>query len=174
METGNGLTAFTPGARDQIMRQRMTSEERREQLLKVMREMFGKARSQRDFTARKVAGASGVSVVLFYRLVGSEFKELRSQLEGPRRPAGTVISKLKGQVKELRKQVRELKAKLKAAAVGEVAEAIKFIERLDEENRMLRSEVKMLRRRMAESEVVIVLPSPTDYRIKRKGYISLS
>lgn len=165
---------LTPGARDQIMRQRMTSEERREQLLKVMREMFGKARSQNDFTARQVARAAGVSVVLFYRLVGSEFKEFRSQLEGPRQPAGTVISKLKGQVKELRKQVRELKARLKAAAVGEVAEAIKFIERLDGENRMLRSEVKMLRRRMAESEVVIVLPPPSEYRIKRKGFISLS
>jgi len=152
----------------------MTSEERREQLLKVMKELFEKAEMQADFTARKIAAAAGVSVVLFYRLVGGEFKELRSQLKGPRRPAGTVISNLKAQVKELRKQVRELKARLKAAAVGEVAEAIKFIERLDEENRMLRSEVKMLRRRMAESEVIIVLPPPAEYRIKRKGYISVS
>lgn len=156
------------------MRQRMTSEKRREQLLKVMREMFERAGSQSDFTARKVADAAGVSVVLFYRLVGAEFKELRSQLEGPRRPVQTVISKLKGRIRELRREVRELRARLKAAALGEVAEAIKFIERLDEENRMLRSEVKMLRRRMAESEVVIVLPPPTDYRIKRKGYISVS
>jgi hypothetical protein len=152
----------------------MTSEERREQLLKVMREMFKRASSQSDFTAVKIAGAAGVSVVLFYRLVGDEFKELRSQLEGPRRPVQTVISKLKGRVRELRREVRELKARLKAAALGEVAEAIKFIERLDEENRMLRSEVKMLRRRMAESEVVIVLPPAAEYRIKRKGYISLS
>jgi chromosome segregation ATPase len=156
------------------MQQRMTSEKRREQLLRVMREMFERAKSQSDFTAGKIVGAAGVSVVLFYRLVGGEFKELRSQLEGPRRPVQTVISKLKGQIRELRREVRELKARLKAAALGEVAEAIKFIERLDEENRMLRSEVKMLRRRMAESEVVIVLPPPSDYRIKRKDFISLS
>lgn len=156
------------------MQRRMTSEKRREQLLKVMREMFERAKSQSDFTAGKIAGAAGVSVVLFYRRVGGEFKELRSRLEGPRRPVQTVISKLKGRVRELRREVCELKTRLKAAALGEVAEAIKFIERLDEENRMLRSEVKMLRRRMAESEVIIVLPPPADYRIKRKGYISLS
>jgi polyhydroxyalkanoate synthesis regulator phasin len=156
------------------MQSRMSSEKRREQLLRVMKELFRKARTQEDFTAAKVAGEAGVSVVLLYRLVGSEFKEMRSQLEGPRRPVQTVISKLKGRIRELRREVRELKARLKAAALGEVAEAIKFIERLDEENRMLRSEVKMLRRRMAESGVVIVLPPPAEYRIKRKGYISLS
>lgn len=156
------------------MQKRMTSEKRREQLLKVMKEMFEKARTQSDFTSRKIAGGAGVSVVLFYRLVGVEFKDLRSQLEGTRRPTGTVIGKLKEQVKELRKQIRELKARLKEAALAEVAEAIRFIERLDEENRMLRSEVKMLRQRLSESEVITVLPTPTDYRIKRKGYISLS
>lgn len=156
------------------MQKRMTSEKRRGQLLKVMREMFERASSQSDFTARKIAVAAGVSVVLFYRLVGGEFKELRSQLEGPRRPVQTVISKLKERIRELWREVRELKTRLKATALGEVAEAIKFIERLDEENRMLRSEVKMLRRRLAESEVIIVLPPPAEYRIKRKGFISLS
>lgn len=152
----------------------MTSDKRRELLLKIMKELFGKARTQSEFTAAKIAGEAGVSVVLFYRLVSGEFKELRSQLEGPLRPAETVISKLKGQIKVLRKQVRELRARLKEAALAEIAEAIRFIERLDEENRMLRSEVKMLRRRLDEGEVMIVLPPPAGYRIKRKGYISLT
>lgn len=156
------------------MRKRMTSDKRQEQLLKIMKELFGKARTQSDFTAAKIAGEAGVSVVLFYRLVGYEFKELRSQLEGPLRPAETVISKLKGQIKGLRKQVKEFRAKLKEAALAEIAEAIRFIERLDEENRMLRSEVKMLRRRLDEGEVMIILPPPAGYRIKRKGYISLT
>lgn len=156
------------------MRKRMTSDKRREQLLKVMKELFGKARTQRDFTAAKITGEAGVSVVRFYRLVGGEFKELRSQLDGPLRPAETVIGKLKGQIKDLRKQVRELRARLKEAALAEIAQAIRFIERLDEENRMLRSEVKMLRRRLDEGEVMIILPPPAGYRIKRQGYIPLT
>lgn len=153
---------------------RMPSEKRREQLLQLMQELFKKARTQSDFTAKKIAGEAGVSVVLLYRLVGGDFKELRSQLEGARRPPATVIGKLKTQIKELRRQVRELKAKLKAAALAEIAEAIRLIERLDEENRMLRSEVKMLRRRLAESEAIIVPPTSAEYRIKRQSLTSYS
>jgi nicotinate-nucleotide pyrophosphorylase len=134
--------------------------------------MFEKAKTQADFTAKKIAREAGVSVVLFYRLVGERFKELRSQLDGPRPPAGTVIAKLKGQIKELRRQVRELKARLKAAALGEIAEAIRMIERLDEENRMLRSEVKLLRQRISESEVVVIPTPSAGYRINRRSFIS--
>lgn len=153
---------------------RMTSEKRREQLLQLMGVLFKKARTQHDFTAKKIASEAGVSVVLFYRLVGADFKELRSQLSGPRRPPATVIGRLKGQLKELRRQVRELKARLKAASLAEIAEAIRFIERLDEENRMLRSEVKLLRRRLAESEVIVVPPPSAEYRIKRRGLTSFA
>jgi regulator of replication initiation timing len=148
----------------------MPSDERRAQIQQVMLMLYEKAQSQADFTAVKIAGEAGVSVVLFYRLVGGEFKELRSQLEGPRRPAGTVISTLKSQVKELRRQIRELKTRLKATALEEIAEAIRMIERLDDENRMLRSEISLLRRRMVESEQVVipVLQDNMDYRIKRR------
>lgn len=154
------------------MKERMSSDERRGQLLQVMGVMFEQARTQADFTASRIAGEAGVSVVLFYRLVGERFKELRSQLDGPRRPVGTVISRLKGQVKELRRQVRELKARLKVAALGEIAEAIRLIERLDEENRMLRSEIKLLRQRLAEGEVVAIPAPSTGYRIKRRSFMS--
>lgn len=153
---------------------RMTSEKRREQLLLLMQELFKKARTQSDFTAKIIAGEAGVSVVLFYRLVGGDFKELHSQLDGPRRPPATVIGKLKTQLKELRRQVRGLKARLKTAVLAEIAEAIRLIERLDEENRMLRSEVKMLRQRLAENEVIIVPTPSAEYRIKRQSLTSFT
>jgi uncharacterized protein YheU (UPF0270 family) len=151
------------------MKDRMSSDKRREQLLQVMETMFEKARTQADFTAQKIAGEAKVSTVLFYRMVGERFKELRSQLDGPRRPEGTAIGKLKGTVKDLRRQVHELKARLKGAALAEIAEAIRLIEGLDEENRMLRSEVRMLRARLTQGEVVVVLPPSAEYRIKRQS-----
>lgn len=157
-----------------MVKGQMSSDERRGQLLRVMGVMFEKARTQADFTAREIAREAGVSVVLFYRLVGGRFKELRAQLEGPRRPTGTVVSKLKGEIKELRRQVRELKARLKVAALGEIAEAIRLIERLDEENRMLRSEIKLLRRRLAEIEVVIIPAPSAGYSINRRYFMSSS
>jgi AraC-like DNA-binding protein len=136
------------------MKQRMRVDERRRVVLKIMREMHANVNNQEDFTALKVAKKAGISVVWLYRLVGKEFSELRSLLEGPRHPTGTVISKLKNQITSLRKEVRELKAKLKAAASEQLTEAIRMIELLDAENRMLRAEVKMLRQRLAESEVI--------------------
>lgn len=132
----------------------MKSDERREAALKIMREFHAGVARQEDFTARIVAQKAGISVVWLYRLVGQEFCELRSQLEGPRHPKETVINRLKKQISALRKEVLQLKAKLKHAAADQISQAIRLIELLDSENRMLRSEVKMLRERLAESEVI--------------------
>ena len=136
------------------MGQRLKAGERRESVLQVMREMHAGAKSQEDFTAAKVAGRAGISVVWLYRLAGEEFRELRAQLEGSRRPKESVIKKLKRQISSLRREVRELKAKLKAAAREQIIEAIRTIELLDAENRMLRAEVKTLREQLAECEVI--------------------
>lgn len=153
-----------------IVRKRQTSKARREHILQVMDVMYKEACSQADFTAAQVARKAEVSTVWFYHLVGSEFQELRSQLEGSRRPAETVIRTLKKQIVELRGQVRDLKIKLKTAVLEEIAEAIRMIERLDEENRSLHSEVLMLRRRLAEKGLVIVPEYLADssYRINRR------
>lgn len=152
------------------MRERMSAEKRREQLLRVMKAVFAEARTQADFTAQKVARAGGVSVVLLYRSVGKEFKELRAQLQGPRPDDTTLLNKMKGRIKELRRRVRELEDTLKA----KVAEVVRVVERLDEENRMLRSELRLLRQRLAESEVALVPVPDREYRIKRRHLTSPS
>jgi alpha-D-ribose 1-methylphosphonate 5-triphosphate synthase subunit PhnI len=148
----------------------MSAEQRREQLLRVMKTVFAEAKTQGDFTAQKVASASGVSVVLLYRSVGKEFKELRGQLQGPRLDDTTLLNKLKMLVKELRQRVRELEDKLKAKGT----EVIRVIELLDEENRMLRSDLRLLRQRLDESEVAIIPIPNGDYRIKRRHFTSPS
>lgn len=152
------------------MRERMSAEKRREQLLRVMKMVFAEAKTQADFTAQKVARACGVSVVLLYRSVGKEFKELRAQLDGPRPDDISLLNKLKGQVKELRRRVRELEEKLRA----KVAEVVRVMELLDEENRMLRADLKLLRQRIAESEVAIVPVPNGEYKIKRRHFTSPS
>jgi DNA-binding transcriptional MerR regulator len=105
-----------------------------------MKAVFADARTQTDFTAQKVARAGNVSVILLYRSVGKEFKELRAQLDGPRPDDTSLLNKLKKQVKELRRRVRELEDKLRA----KVAEVVRVMELLDEENRMLRADSKLL------------------------------
>lgn len=152
------------------MRERMSAEKRREQLLRVMKAVFADARTQTDFTAQKVARAGDVSVVLLYRSVGKEFKELRAQLDGPRPDDTSLLNELKRQVKELRRRVRELEDKLRA----KVAEVVRVMELLDEENRMLRADSKLLRQRLAESEVAVVPVPNGEYKIKRRHFTSPS
>src|SRR5437588_794226 len=57
---------------------------------------------------------------------------------------------------ELRRQLREAREQLRTTAVEELDEAIRLMERLEEENLQLRSEVKLLRKRLQEGGNVFV------------------
>jgi len=93
---------------------------------------------------------------MLYRLVRLEFQTLRSQLSGSQRPADEVMRKLRIENADLRRQLREAREKLRTTAVEELDEAIRLMERLEEENLQLRSEVKLLRRRLEEGNHMVV------------------
>ena len=121
-----------------------------------MQEMHEKAQSQADFTAAKIAQAAGISTVMLYRLVRPEFQTLRSELPGSQRPADEVMRTLRRENADLRRQLREAREKLRTTAVEELDEAIRLMERLEEENLQLRNEVKLLRRRLEEGKHTVV------------------
>ena len=121
-----------------------------------MQEMHEKAQSQADFTAAKIAQAAGISTVMLYRLVRPEFQTLRSELPGSQRPTDEVMRTLRLENADLRRQLREAREKLRTTAVEELDEAIRLMERLEEENLQLRSEVKLLRRRLEEGNHMVV------------------
>ena len=93
---------------------------------------------------------------MLYRLVRLEFQTLRSQLSGSQRPADEVMRKLRIENADLRRQLREAREKLRTTAVEELDEAIRLMERLEEENLQLRGEVKLLRKRLQEGGNVFV------------------
>ncbi len=138
------------------MPQRMKAEERREQLLALMADLHRKAETQGDFTAESVANAAGISTVLLYRYVGTEFQTLRARLPGAHRVRDEVMSELRQENAELRQQLQEAREKLRATALSELDEAIHMIELLEEENLHLRGEVKRLRKQLEEKTRVIV------------------
>jgi len=142
------------------MKERMSAEERREQLLQMMKELHQQVESQVNFTAEKVAEIAGISTVLLYRYVGSEFKALRNQLPGSHRSADEALRELRHENDDLRRQLRGAQEKLRTTAVEELDEAILLIERMEEENLQLRGENKLLRKRLEEGGRVIVPISP--------------
>ncbi len=151
------------------MNQRMSARERRDQLLRIMEDMHPKAVSQADFTGAKVAKAAGISTVMLYRLVGPEFKTLRSQLPGSRHRPDEAMRTLRIENTDLRHQLREAKEKLRMTAIDELDEAMRLMERLEEENLQLRSENRLLRKLLQEGgQMILHMPShdSTDRSLK--------
>lgn len=142
------------------MRKRMNRSKRREHLLQIMNTIHKQATTQDDFTAEGIAKEAAISSVWLYKLVGLEFQELRSQLPGSRRTVNETISNLRSENAELRKQLEELRTKSTAILEEELAGGIFMIERLDEENRVLHSQLTLLRKRLEEDDRQVILQIP--------------
>ena len=145
---------------------RMRKADRRAQLLKIMHEHHERARTQSDFCADEIAAEAGVSRVRFYVLVGEEFCKLRGRLPGKRRSSRSIIATLRREMKKLRVQIKELHQRYETALREKLAEAVRHIELLDEENRLLRDRVAALEQRLNEGTINIspdshLLATPT-------------
>ncbi len=144
------------------MQQRMNATERRNQLLTIMHDLHQQAESQADFTPKKISEMAGISKVMFYRLVCSEFQALRAQLPGPRRSYDEVLRNLRLENTNLRRQLREARAKLRTTAVEELDKAMRTMEDLEKENLQLRNQVELLNKRLREGGHVIVQIPPRE------------
>jgi len=133
---------------------RMTKEDRRDQLLAIIQAKFRIAHTRDDFKADAIAEEAGVSVVWLYELVGEEYIRLRDKLPGGPSREGLVAG-LRREIRELRRKLRELKEGYKTSLRQKLDEAIRHIELLDGENRMLRERVADLEKRLNEGKIVI-------------------
>jgi hypothetical protein len=136
----------------------MSKSERRKQLLHVMHLVYEGAKDQSEFTAGIIAKRGGVSTVLVYRRIGDEFKELRSKLPGARQSPLTVESHLRQKNAILSRELESSKDKHRVELSGDYANAIRHIESLDEENRILRGRVRILEQRLKEVGLVVEWP----------------
>lgn len=137
------------------MRERLPKEERRDQLLNLLILRYADAQSQSEFTAASLACEAGVSTVWFYYLVGGQFKKLRSRLPGRIPPSETLVARLKMEVAELSAKLKSLKAQYETSMKEKLGEAIRHIELLDNENRMLRERLAVLEKRFSSDKIVI-------------------
>lgn len=135
----------------------MDREERRDQLFRLLRRRRGEAHSQADFTAASLACEGGVSAVWFYALVGEQFRRLRAQLPGPITSAESLVGRLRREITELQGKLKELNTKYECYIQENIAGAIRHIELLDGENRMLRERVAALEKQLADGKSVITV-----------------
>lgn len=137
----------------------MKTVERTRQLSNIMHEIYAQAKVQADFTAEMIAERGQVSAVRVYRLIGSEFKELRGKLPGPRRSPSTVEAELRAEIVKLKEQIKSLKAERERDIQDAIAGLVEILESMDAENRALRAENELLKSRSQEGVVVVRLPT---------------
>jgi hypothetical protein len=116
-------------------------------LLSLRRETAGCAA---EFRAQPLARESGISVVWFNTLVGDEYKRLRASLPGAPAVNNDSVISLRHEIGRLRDELRRLKTKYEEQLRAKLARAIRHIELLDSENRMLREKVAHLESRLYE------------------------
>ena len=136
---------------------RMRKSARRKQLLGIMRRLYASATTQADFTVPLIAARAKVSCVWVYRMIGTEFKELRGKLLGPRRSPSSVEQRLRAENRTLRIENRSFRAQRRAEEAVEMKEAILLSEEMESQIIRLQSRVKRLERRPSEY-VVVQLP----------------
>lgn len=135
-------------------------EDRREQLLEVMRALYKRAKSQADFTAQLIADEAMVSVVWVYKLIGAEFKELRRSLKKTPPRSKSNESRLREENRDLRRRIREMENRYKVEVRNDYSGAIRHIEAQDEEIRVLRGRVKLLEWQLREAQVLVDVSPP--------------
>jgi hypothetical protein len=124
--------------------------ERRDQLLRMLNLRWERADCAAEFRAQPLARESGISVVWFNELVGEEYKRMRASLPGAPTVNDDSVISLRREVGRLRDELRGLKAKYEEKLRAKLAKAIRHIELLDSENRMLREKVALLESRLHE------------------------
>lgn len=103
-----------------------------------------------EFRAQQLARELGVSVVWFYTLVGEEYKKMRASLPSGPAVNDDSVTSLRREVKLLGDELQGLKSKYGEKLRAKLAKAIRHIELLDSENRMLRERVAYLESKLYE------------------------
>jgi hypothetical protein len=137
---------------------RMKSDKRREQLLQIMEEIYVKAKSPCEFTAELIAAKAEISAARVYQLIGTEYEELRSKLDGPRRSTKAEECKHCQENADLRRQINELRAQYEIDIQRDFAGAIRHIEALDGEVRTWRGRAEMYQQRLKKAGLFIEVP----------------
>ncbi|SRR5712692_1522200 len=134
-----------------MKQQRRTSEEGKEHLLSVMREVYAQVTSQSEFTAQRVADAAGISKVWLYHIAGEEFRALRAELPGSRKTRAEELAMLRQENAQLRTQLKAMQEQARLASSAAFKKAMVMLEQWEQENLELRGHIRVLTRRLEQA-----------------------
>jgi hypothetical protein len=115
-----------------------------------MQEIVTQVTSQSEFTAQRIADASGISKVWLYHIAGEEFRAFRAQLPGSRKTRDEEVAALRQENAELRTQLTAAQEQARLASSTALKQAIVMLEQWEQENLELRGHIRVLTRRLEQ------------------------
>jgi len=133
----------------------ISSNERKAQLLTIMRAHRERASCLGEFSRTAIAQEAGVTPQYLSMLIGPEFRAAAQGLPGVPRTADTALRQALQDNKRLRRELVHIRRQLDDLTRHSIDEALRLIDQLDEDNRLLRGRVRVLEQRLHQREVVI-------------------
>ena len=131
------------------------SNERKAQLLTIMRAHRERATCMSEFSRTAIAHEAGVTPQYLSMLIGPEFHAAAQGLPGARRTAETTLRDALEDNKRLRRELEQVRQQLNDLTRQSIDEALRLIDQLDEDNRLLRGRVRVLEQRLRQREIAV-------------------
>ncbi len=144
----------------------MGSNERKAQLLTIMHTHRDRATSMTEFSRTAIAQESGVTPQYLCMRIGPEFHAAAQGLPGVRRTAETSLRQALEDNKRLRRELEHVRKQLNDLTRQSIDEALRLIDQLDEDNRLLRGRVRVLEQRLRQRVIAIPAGGPTHPRAR--------
>ena len=131
------------------------SNERKTQLLAIMHAHRERATCVSEFNRIAIAQEAGVTPQYVSMLIGAEFHVAAQGLTGKRRSSDSSLERALEENKRLRRELEQARHQLKDFTQQSIDEALRLIDQLDEDNRLLRGRVRVLEQRLRQREIAI-------------------
>jgi hypothetical protein len=136
------------------------SHERKAQLLTIMHAHRERATCASEFSRTAIAHEAGVTPQYLSMLIGAEYHAAAVGLIGKRRASDTSLRQALEENKRLRRELGNTRQQLKEVTKDSIDEALRLIDQLDEDNRLLRGRVRILEQRLREREIACQQAGP--------------
>jgi hypothetical protein len=131
------------------------STDRKSELLAIMQTHRNRATCLSDFSRRAIAQEAGVTPQYVSMLIGPEYRAAAQGLGGKRRSVETPLREVLVENQRLRKELRNAHHRLEELTKQSIDDALRLIDQLDEDNRLLRGRVRVLEQRQRQQEIVV-------------------
>jgi hypothetical protein len=125
------------------------------ELLAIMQAHRDRATCLSEFSRRAIAQEAGVTPQYVSMLIGPEYRDAAEGLNGKRRSTDTPLRQALAENARLRSEFRDAKRRVDELTGQSIDDALRLIDQLDEDNRLLRGRVRVLEQRLRQQEIVV-------------------